>query len=113
MNLESLGIDHERTCGIAVKDVSLVGSVEGCPAVSGAISKVEGAFESAYFTVPLFPFSVDFHRFGSISNIFGGHFSPFLSFFNFQIRYTRTTNPRLMYSPSPTRVKAPQLGPKG
>jgi hypothetical protein len=57
-------------------------------------------------------FSAVLDRVGSISGIFGGRFSPFCCFSNFVTRYTRTENPRLMYSPSPTRVKAPQLGPE-
>jgi hypothetical protein len=54
-----------------------------------------------------------FCPFWSISAIFGSGFSLFCPFSNLPIRYTRAEDGTLMYSPSPTRVKAPQLGPKG
>jgi hypothetical protein len=71
------------------------------------------AFENPYFTRLFFrvagrfgPVWVDFIKFREL--IF-----RFSSFFSFQIRYTRTEDGRLMYSPSENRVEAGQLGPKG
>jgi hypothetical protein len=68
--------------------------------------------QSTYFTGVDFEFSVDFSRFWSISNIFGGRFSLFLSFFNFQVRYTRTEEVTLYYCSSENCFKAGQLGPR-
>jgi hypothetical protein len=76
-------------------------------------SQNEGCRQSAYFAEVLFQFLADFSPIWSVSVIFETRFFRFSLFFNFQIRYTRSENPRLMYSSSPTRVKAPQLGLKG
>jgi hypothetical protein len=58
-------------------------------------------------------FWVDFHGVGSISNIFGGRFSPFCCFFNLETRYTRSAKSTLCSSPSRNDCQAPQLGPRG
>jgi hypothetical protein len=50
-------------------------------------------------------------RVGSISSIFGSHFSLFCRFSNFVIRYTRTAEGMLMYCSSENTFKAGQLGP--
>jgi hypothetical protein len=73
--------------------------------------KNEGGGVFTYFRGSFFQFLGDFSRFGSISSIFGAHFHPFCRFSDLVTRYTRTENPRLMYSSSPTRVKAGQLAP--
>jgi hypothetical protein len=77
------------------------------------VADFRDAIESPYSLGPLFPFSVDFHRFGSIWTIFWGSFSQFAYFYGLATRYTRTPTPRLMYSPSENKVEAPQLGPRG
>jgi hypothetical protein len=63
----------------------------------------------ACFTGPLFDIFGHFCPFSSISTIFRARFFLFSLFFHFQIRYTRTANPRLYYCPSETRVKAGAL----
>jgi hypothetical protein len=62
-------------------------------------------------TGSFFHFSGDFSWFWTISGIFGGRFSCFRRFFESEVRYTRTENPRLMYSSSRMSFEAPQLGP--
>ena len=76
-----------------------------------AISKVEAPEFFLILRGVFWSFWANFHRVGSISNIFGGRFSHFCCFFNLETRYTRSANPRLMYSSSPKRVEAGQLGP--
>jgi hypothetical protein len=60
-----------------------------------------------------------FEDFGSFLAIlvdfghFWTSFFPFSLFFHFRRRYTRAEKSTLCSSPSSTRVKAPQLGPRG
>jgi hypothetical protein len=85
----------------------------GLKGVSGGISKLRWTFKSAVFTGLVFDFSGHFCPLLSISRIFEPHFSCFRRFFNSGTRYTRKLKPTLYYWSSPTRVKAPQLGPRG
>jgi hypothetical protein len=77
------------------------------------VANFKRAVENAYFMAVIFLLLGDFYAFGSILGIFGSHFSGFCRFFNSEMRYTRKLISRLYYSPSPTRVKAGQLGPRG
>jgi hypothetical protein len=56
-------------------------------------------------------FSAVLDRVGSISGIFGTHFSLFCRFFDSGRRYTRAEDGTLYYRSSQKGFKAPQLGP--
>jgi hypothetical protein len=66
-----------------------------------------------YLTGLVFPILGHFCTFWPISTIFDPHFSSFCLFSDLVTRETNATESRTYYSPSPTRVKAPQLGPRG
>jgi hypothetical protein len=82
-----------RASGLCVKSLVAVKSAY----LPGGVSEILGRF------CPISPKMA----------FFGPRFSRFRLFSNFVIRYTRTEDGTLMYSSSPTRVKAPQLGPRG
>jgi hypothetical protein len=93
----------------------IVGAAEGCASEHAIVGGpgLGGARESARNTEGIFPFLVNFWTIFRFSVIFGTEFSLFCRFFNSGTRYTRKLKPTLYYWSSPTRVEAPQLGPRG
>ena len=77
-----------------------------------AISKVEAPEFFLILRGVFWSFWANFHRVGSISNIFGGRFSHFHLFSDFGTRETNASKLRTMYCPSGNEYSSPPIGPQ-